>query len=439
MKLRNVTLALLGAAVGIVGVSATTPAVAEGEQFIPMLTYRTGPYAPSGIPIANGFRDYYKMINARDGGINGVTITSEECETQYNTKLGVECYEKLKNKGPTGAALINPFSTGITYQLIPKAPVDGVPILSMGYGQTAAADGRVFEWVFNFPTTYWSQASAVIRYIAQQEGGEASLKGMKIAHVYHNSAYGKEANPTLEVLAEKFGFELILLAVDHPGQEQKATWLQIRRKKPDWVFMSGWGVMNSVAVKEAAAINFPMDHFIGNWWSGSDADVIPAGAGAAGYKSATFHSPGSDFPVHADILKHVYGGDAAKAAENNFGEVLYNRALVNAMFGVEAIRTAQGKYGNKPLTGTQVRWGLENLNVTEARLAEMGMKDYTRPVKVSCADHESGGPILIQQWDGSKWSIVSDWIPVMRDVVRPMIEKAAAEYAKENNITPRDC
>ena len=65
------------------------------EQFIPMLVYRTGPYAPSGIPVANGFRDYYTMINNRDGGIGGVIITFEECETEYNTKLGVECYEKL--------------------------------------------------------------------------------------------------------------------------------------------------------------------------------------------------------------------------------------------------------------------------------------------------------------------------------------------------------
>ena len=61
----------------------------------------------------------------------------------------------------------------------------------MGYGQTAAADGRVFEWVFNFPTTYWSQASAFVRYVGQQEGGMDKLKGKKIALVYHNSAYGK--------------------------------------------------------------------------------------------------------------------------------------------------------------------------------------------------------------------------------------------------------
>ncbi len=289
MKIKTLFLAAVGGLVGLSGVAATSPALAAGEQFIPMLIYRTGPYAPSGIPIANGFRDYYKLINARDGGVNGVEITFEECETEYNTKLGVECYEKLKNKGAHGAALVNPFSTGITYQLIPKAPVDGVPILSMGYGRTAAADGLVFPWVFNFPTSYWSQASGFINYVAQQEGGLDKLKGMKIAHVYHNSAYGKEANPTLEVLAKKYGYKLTTLAVDHPGQEQKATWLQIRRLKPKWIFMSGWGVMNQVAVKEAAGIRYPMDHFVGNWWSASDADVIPAGKGSIGYKGATFH------------------------------------------------------------------------------------------------------------------------------------------------------
>ena len=439
MKIKTLILAAVGGMVGLSGVAATSPVLADGEHFIPMLVYRTGPYAPSGIPIANGFRDYYKLINARDGGINGVKIAFEECETEYNTKLGVECYEKLKNKGAHGAALVNPFSTGITYQLIPKAPVDKIPILSMGYGRTAAADGRVFKWIFNFPTTYWSQASGFINYVAQQEGGLDKLKGMKIAHVYHNSAYGKEANPTLEVLAEKYGYDLTLLAVDHPGQEQKATWLQIRRLKPDWIFMSGWGVMNQVAVKEAAGIRYPMDHFVGNWWSGSDADVIPAGKGSIGYKSATFNAAGAGFQVHKDIVKDVYGGDEAKAKENNIGEVLYNRAVINAMFSVEAIRTAQGKFGNKALGGEQVRWGLENFDLTEARLKELGLEGFTRPFKVSCADHETGGPIIIQQWDGKQWSMVSDWIPTMRDIVRPMIEAAAAAYAKENNITPRDC
>jgi branched-chain amino acid transport system substrate-binding protein len=438
MNPRKLLLALLGGAVALSGAFVGT-ALAQNEQFFPLFVYRTGPYAPNGIPSANGFQDYYALLNKRDGGINGVKIVVEECETKYNTKLGVECYEKLKNKGPTGATVVHPFSTGITYQLIPKAPVDEVPIFSSGYGRTAAADGRVFKWIFNAPTTYWSQASAVIRYIGSQVGGMGGLKGKKIAHVYHNSAYGKEANPTLEVLSKKFGYDLKLLAVDHPGQEQKATWLQIRRYRPDFIYISAWGVMGQVAIKEAAAINYPMDHMIGNWWSGSEAEVIPAGAASKGYKSATFNGAGPNWPVHKDILKYVYNGYNAKALANNWGEVLYNRTVVGGMYSVEAVRNAMKRWGNKPMTGAQVRWGLENLNVTAKRLKELGMEGLTRPVKITCADHESGGPVIFQQWDGSKWNMISDWIPVMREVVRPMIEDAAAKYAKENNITPRSC
>src|SRR2546426_3749085 len=216
MRVRIVSIAMLAALV----ITAPMPVVAQPkEMFIPLLVYRTGPYAPSGIPIADGFVDYFTLLNERDGGINGVKLVWEECEMQYDTKQGVECYERLKARNPV---LVNPYSTGITYALIPKAAVDKVVVFSMGYGMTAAADGRWFPWVFSFPTTYWSQASAVIRYMAQQEGGMDKLRGKKIVHIFHNSPYCKEANPTLETLARQMGFELTLLAVDHPGQEQGA-------------------------------------------------------------------------------------------------------------------------------------------------------------------------------------------------------------------------
>jgi len=437
MRGRNVLVGLVVTA--LVGAPLAGIALAQGKElFIPLLVYRTGPYAPSGIPIANGFVDYFSLINERDGGVNGVKLAWEECETQYDTKQGVECYERLKGKNG-GADVVNPYSTGITYQLIPKAAVDKIPVFSMGYGMTAAADGRWFPWVFNFPTTYWSQASAVIRYIGQQEGGLEKLKGKKIAHIYHNSPYGKEANPTLEELAQKFGFELTLLAVDHPGQEQKSTWLQVRRLSPDWIFMSGWGVMNQVAIKEAASIGFKMDHFIGNWWSASDADVIPAGDGAKGYKGATFHAPGTNFKIHQELFRVLYDKGKGAAKKEAVGEVLYNRGIVNAMFTVEAIRTAMAKYGNKPLTGEQVRWGFENLNITDKRLEELGMKGFTHPVKVTCEDHEGAGPVLFEQWDGKKWTLVSEWVPVMKDVVRPKLEAAAVEEAKKLGYTMRDC
>ncbi len=412
---------------------------AEQVQYFPIFVFRTGPFAPSGIPAANAARDFALLIEKRDGGINGVKAVYEECETQYNTKLGIECYEKLKGKGSTGATIINPASTGLTYQLIPKSSVDKIPIMTMGYGRTAAADGRVFKWVFNFPTTYWSQASAFVRYIGQESGGLDRLAGKSIALIYHNSAYGKEPIPVLEALSEKYGFELRLIAVDHPGQEQKAAWLQVRRFQPDWILLWGSGVMNQVAIKEAAANGFPMERMLGVWWSGTESDVVPAGDDAIGYKAGTFHAPGSDFPLFQDIVKYVYDGDFEEARRNHWGEILYNRTILNYVYGAEAVRTAMARWGNKAMTGEQVRWGLENLNVTEERFVELGLEGFAKELKVSCEDHESGGSVLIQQWDGSKWNLITDWIEPMRDVVRPMIEKAAAAYAKENNITPRDC
>lgn len=416
------------------------PAVASEEvQYFPVFVFRTGPFAPSGIPSANASRDYAMLINKRDGGVNGIKVVYEECETQYNTKLGVECYEKLKGKGTTGASIVQPASTGLTYQLIPKAAVDKIPILTMGYGRTAAADGRVFKWVFNFPTTYWSQASAFVRYVGQEEGGLDRLADKTISLIYHNSAYGKEPIPVLEALSEKYGYRLNLIPVDHPGQEQKAAWLQVRRQDPDWLFLWGFGVMNQVAIKEAAANGFPMDHMLGVWWSGTESDVIPAGDAAIGYKAGTFHAPGSDFPLFQDIVKYVYDGDIEEARRNHWGEILYNRVILNNVYGMEAVRTAMARWGNKPMTGEQMRWGLENLDITEERLAELGLEGFANPLKVTCEDHESNGSVIIQQWDGKKWVLISDWIEPMRNVVRPMIEKAAAAYAKENNITPRDC
>ncbi|MEL7082531.1 MAG: ABC transporter substrate-binding protein, partial [Pseudomonadota bacterium] len=263
MKLKLATAALAG-------LMAAGPVMAD--LVFPSLSYRTGPYAAGGIPFADGYADYFTLLNERDGGIGGVKARVLECETGYNTEKGVECYESTKGEG---ALVYQPLSTGITYQLIPKATADDIPIHSMGYGRTSAANGAVFSHVFNYPANYWNGASGAVNYLLETNGGDISDK--KIALVYHNSAYGKEPIRTLEELQKKHGYELVLLPIDHPGQEQKSQWLQIRRERPDYVVMWGWGVMNQVAIKEAASIRFPMDKFIGVWWSASENDVRPAG------------------------------------------------------------------------------------------------------------------------------------------------------------------
>ncbi|MGE5946783.1 MAG: ABC transporter substrate-binding protein, partial [Betaproteobacteria bacterium] len=150
--------------------SAAGPAAAQNEQFIPANFYWVGPYAPGGSGFGGGMIDYFAMLNERDGGINGVKLTWEKCETEYRNDRGVECYERSKKKGPTGATVIHPLSTGITYSLIEKATADKIPVISMGYGRTDAADGRVFPYIFPLITTYWSQNTAKIKFIGQKEG-----------------------------------------------------------------------------------------------------------------------------------------------------------------------------------------------------------------------------------------------------------------------------
>lgn len=421
-------------ALATAGAVLTGPALAD--LVIPLLSYRTGPYAPSGIPYADGITDYLNMLNERDGGIGGEKIRIVECETAYNTEKGVECYESTKGQG---SLVYFPLSTGISYQLIPKATADEIPMHTMGYGRTSAAYGKVFPWIFNFPGNYWDAASVIVKHIQDEAGGD--LSGKKVALVYHNSAYGKEPIRTLEELSKKHGFELSLLPVDHPGQEQKSQWLQIRRERPDHVILWGWGVMNQVAVQEAANIRFPMDKMIGVWWSGSEADVMPAGAAADGYKAINFHSPGREFAFYDDIKTHIIDKGNAAGDGTHLGEVLYNRGVYQAVSIAEAIRKAQEIHGVSDITPEQMRDGLEALEITDQRWAEMGLDGFAPAVKITCEQHGGPGLAAIQQWDADTktWSLVTDFIEPDREVVQPLIEQDALAYAKEIGIEPRPC
>ena len=420
---------MMAAAMAVMGAA---PAMAE--LVVPNLSYRTGPYAPGGIPYADGFNDYFTLLNERDGGIGGEMVRIVECETGYNTEKGVECYEATKGEG---SLVYNPLSTGITYQLIPKATADQIPLYTPGYGRTSAANGKVFEWVFNYPANYWDAASVAVNYLLGENGGD--LNGKKIALVYHNSAYGKEPIRTLQELSTKHGYTLVEVPVDHPGQEQKSQWLQIRREQPDYVLIWGWGVMNSVAVQEAANIRFPMENFIGVWWSGSENDVVPAGDGANGYKSLAMHGTGMDYPVYADLKTHVYDAGKASGAGDQVGSVLYSRGMYAAMVISEAIRKAQEIHGSAVITPVQLRDGFEALEITEARMAELGLPNFGQPFAASCEDHGGPGKGLIQQWDASTktWSLITDFIEPDEEIIVPLVMEDSMAFAAENAIEVR--
>jgi branched-chain amino acid transport system substrate-binding protein len=433
LAIRRNAAALALAVAGSLGV-ALDAAAQSNEIFIPVLVYRTGAYAPNGVPWADGFVDYLKLVNERDRGVNGVKLAFEECETAYATDRGVECYERLKSKKPVA---VNPLSTGITYALTDKVAADKIVLLTAGYGRSESVDGSVFKYTFPMMGTYWDAADILVQHVAKK----GSLKGKKIALVYHDSPYGKEPIPVLEAHAKTHGFELLKLPVTHPGVEQKATWLQIRQQRPDYVFLWGWGVMNSTAIKEAIAVSYPRLQMYGVWWAAAEPDVMPAEQAAKGYNGlALQHSAENNLPIHKDMHKFLYDkGKGTAAKKEEVGAVLYNRGMLSAMLTVESIRAAQGKFGKRVMTGEEVQWGAENLNIDAARIKALGVEGMLQPIKTSCSDHEGSRRARIHTWDGSKWSYTSDWYEADSKLLRPMIEAAAKKYGAEKKVEARKC
>ena len=410
------------------------------EQFFPVLVYRTGAYAPNGVPFANGYVDYLKYVNAK-GGINGVKISYEECETGYATDKGVECYERLKGKGAT---VFQPLSTGITFALTEKAPADKIPLITAGYGRSESADGMVFKWNFPIAGTYWLAADVLVQHIAKKEGGLDKLKGKKVALVYHDSPYGKEPIPLLTERSKLHGFDLQLLPVTAPGVEQKATWLQVRQSRPDYVLLWGWGVMNSTALKEAVATGYPREKMYGVWWASAEPDVKDVADGAKGYNAVTMqHGNEVGSKIIQDVLKELHAKGQGTGPKEEVGQVLYMRGMMSAMFAVEGVKRAQERFGKgKVVTGEQARWGFENLSLDQKRIDGLGFAGVLRPISLSCADHMGANWARVHTWDGKKWVFTSDWLQADEQILKPMVKAQADKYAAEKKIerrSPADC
>jgi branched-chain amino acid transport system substrate-binding protein len=441
MKIRNLILAVAAVAAGASSIVTTSAFAQAKEQFFPLLSYRTGPYAPNGVPWANGKQDYLKMINARDGGINGVKVTYEECETGYATDRGVECYERLKTR--PGVALFDPQATGITFALTEKVAADKVPLITLGYGLSIAQDGQAFKWNFPLMGSYWTASDIIIQAIGKREGGMDKLKGKKIALVYHDSPFGKEPIPLLQERAKMQGFELQLIPVTAPGVEQKSAWLQVRQSKPDFVMLWGWGVMNSTALKEAQATGYPRDKMYGVWWAGAEPDVKDVGEGAKGYNALALNTSGQQPKVIQDILKYVHDKGQGTGPKDEVGQVLYTRGVIIQMLSIEAVRRAQERFGKgKVMTGEQVRWGLENLALDQKRLDALGFGGVMRPVSTSCSDHMGSTAARIETWDGKKWNIAPDYFEADEQIIKPMVKAGADKYLADKKLTRRtaaDC
>lgn len=421
--------------------------IAAEEMYIPIPSYRVGPYAAGGTGYYGGILDYYKLMNIRDGGVGGVKLTWSECETEYSVERGVECYKRMKDRDG-GALFFDPLSVGIAIALNEVVRKDQIPMITVNHGMSETIDGEVFPYVFPLGMGVPDEYNATVRFMAHLESGDdpntvdikAALNGKKVVTLYHGSPYGKEALDYMSAMGDEYGFEHIRIEVPHPGNEQASQWQKIRKEKPDFVFLRGWGVMNPVAMQTAQRTGFPVDRLIGNIWSNSDEDVKPAGKAAHGYQAITTHPAGIFADVQKQIIDTVYkAGEGDLQDKSRLGSVYHNLGITAGLMHVEAIKNAQKRFGNIALSAEQVRWGFENIHFDEARIKELGAEGLLAPMLVTCKDHVGGHNSKFQKYNAEthKWEIVTPWIKSQAPT--QALFDSAEKYRVDNKIAKRDC
>ena len=137
----------------------------------------------------------------------------------------------------------------------------------------------------------------------------------------------------------------------------------------------------------------------------------------------------------ASIRKLIKSSDWTDVAQ---GLALLSAIDDSALWALlaEGIRSVQEEYDTTEITPAQLRWGLENLDISEARLEELGMTGMVPPFQTSCADHtgHSGGWML--EWDGSQFVKVSDHLTPESELISQLEQEKAQEYAAANAPWP---
>ena len=366
--------------------------------------------------IVQAAKDYAAVLNAK-GGIEGHPIEIIAQDHGNEPQRGIECYEKLKREG---VMMFDYLCTPVSRAVLPRQMADGNVMLQSFVGRGDAVDGDVFKWIFPIGPTYWGQMANDIQYIKNVHKG--NLKGVKVAFIYPDYAFGQEPIPVLKTLAAKEGFELGLFPNPLPGRDQAAVWTQIRRFEPDHVISWNLSAMHVVAAKEMKRNGIPMDKLITvNWLNEVDLKNIGL-AEAKGLKRGTNVVGGKDHAVMQQIMKELYANGKGNGDAKNLDDIYYNTGL--AMYSVmfEGVRQAIKKDG-WPLTPKKIKDGLESLRNFDAN-------GLLAPVTVTAKDHGGGGKTRIDMWDGSKWVPQSDWISAYTDVVDKVVKEQSAEFAK---------
>ena len=397
------------------GLLAPAPSIAQskGDVVIGVECDRTGPTQIVGTVLCPGFHDYIALVNSK-GGVEGHKINALEVDHEYKVPPAIESYERFKKEGAVSIAV---YGTPQIYALAAKLTEDRLPGTSPGFGSAAAADGTRYPFIFPIAATYWSQATASIKFVKDQLG---NLKGKKIAFIFYDNPAGREPIQVLQDLAAREGFQLREFAVPPPGVEMGAQVLDIaQRYRADFVISHLFGGAPAVSIKELKRVGYPLKKVIGFVWASAEANIEAAGGFgvAEGYYTMQFAGVGQDYPVLNEI-REMYKKEGKPAPKEMASTVFYNRGVLVAALHVEAIRNALKAKPNGKITGADVKAGFE-------QISNFTLGGLVPPLKITTTDHEGGGLVQIWQVQGGQFVKTTDWFSAYPDVLAKHIKEAA--------------
>lgn len=376
------------------------------QDFTAVYTFVTNEYN-------QGQQDYIELVN-KEGGIKGHPVELIVRDTANEPQRGIEAYNRGLNEG---AVLFDFLSTPVSRAMVSRVLEDEVVMITALHGRGDASAGETFPYVFPMMATYWSQAAVLAKYMDDEMGG---LEGKKIAHVFIDSPFGREPLKILRALSEREGFDVKAFPYPSPGNEQSATWTDVRRYNPDYVTIWGAGGGQPVSIQTAIRNGISPEKILSVVWL-ARTDMRQVGVERAkGVKRFEATATGTDTPLMQRLVDKVIEPGDGSGDRENVGTTYYNIGVASMAASVEAARLALEEHG-APLTGPKLKQGFEMLR-------DFNATGLMPPITITEEDHQGGGYGRVSEWNGEEWEPQTDWYSAYQDVVWEEIRENAAQF-----------
>ncbi|MDY7034482.1 MAG: ABC transporter substrate-binding protein [Thermodesulfobacteriota bacterium] len=218
--------------------------VTDNSVKIGLMGALTGIGADSWIPLADGARAFFKMVND-GGGVHGRKIKYILEDDRYTIPLALSCFKKLVYKDRI-FALQAASGVGHTAALIPLVEKEKIPLIA------ATGEKKFFmptrKYIFSLIPWYEDQAKLIVEYIFS----DLRLKRPAFVLLYPDTASGKDTREAVRRLVKEYPVKKYKeIAFSISALDYTSEALVLKRFKPDFIFVHGY-VSDTASIVKAA-------------------------------------------------------------------------------------------------------------------------------------------------------------------------------------------